>query len=41
MNRRNFLRNGSLAGFTFPALISATAHAEAVDHDAEVSKKLH
>ena len=27
MNRRNFLRNGSLAGFTLPALIKETAHA--------------
>ena len=27
MNRRNFLRNGSLAGFTLPTLINETAHA--------------
>ena len=38
MNRRKFLRKGSLAGFTLPALINTTAQAEAGKYNAGIAK---
>jgi amidase len=36
MNRRKFLRNGSLAGFTFPVLVNGRANAE--PHEVSINK---
>src|SRR5438309_2049582 len=38
MNRRSFLRNGSLASFTLPALVTGSAQASIEDHNPAIEK---
>ncbi|MCW3079224.1 amidase [Segetibacter sp.] len=38
MNRRHFLKNGSLAGFTLPAIVTGTAHAASDDSEGALTR---